>query len=759
MLGTAATNVTQLPWKHYSFANFLLTIDPEDAKNNTYVYQDVTTLPTSAFPPKLSQVDDFFIGANQDAKGNITPELLGIPLESNPAYIISLVTGTVYNAQGVFPSLVVSSPGSLLTQLRGKVRPALRKALDMLITRQTPVKQPTPPPAPVIQLDEVTVSKLLGSLAYLPSPFTHLKRYQNKYYAVTGAANDAVNGQPASIFDYAAHPMKGPEGKEQEVGILYNGKGLPATIYSGALLDIARQKAGVVVNADGSQVLGVPHTMPGIELGDKKGVMQDYPSSIPTITLGDTTYTLKQYTNARIPGARVMALAKPSQGSSFYIDLYSGSEFDTNGHARIAEYQALEDSNHRLAAFIGNDNRGMPQNFGTDIGGYYYQYTYYMDFTSNKNPNLIYKGFNALGDADKYLAIDPADLDLAKPWVVKAGQKQQSGVIAFDPKGATYKSSAEYIKPYSYIGSRKPGSSPVFEFARATWDANYAGNLLVVAGTKKGDAFTVERLFVPAATGDSRLSSAKIPLGAYIECQGAAKGGSKLTMQAVKLPDGTTSDYQVTFDDGLVDANTGANYVAFEDTNGIHFFIPAYQSTSGKTIRDIQYKLKNYISITAFGDVGIFKPLLMTALGPVAAILNVPASAREHAQGLITSKQFVYDSDQKRYLYKYGSEDTNKIYYPGTTVGTEQPAYVDLRSGVFYDVHGIPTGGALNYPELSLLLGDKSVGIPGPVYDSVNKRLLNPDPTKLRALGGTTMVPADAVLTPTSAFLLYHSER
>lgn len=455
-----------------------------------------------------------------------------------------------------------------------------------------------------------------------------------------------------------------------------------------------------------------------------------------------------------MPGLRVIAEFNPTtaDNNSYYSDMYSGAQFNTNGSPRIAQYPLLVDpATKNIVAFMGNDTRGLPQIVGIASNNYYYHYSYYQDFTS-KTSQETYRGFQALQDDTKYLAITPPELSASVAWNVKPGQiaaGSATGVIAFSPQAIIFNPGTapqELIRAYDYIGTMPTGSGSIFESARSTWDPNYASSKLMARGTQKGDQWATSSLFI-APAGDPRLASANIPLGAYIECNAAtgSAGTSPITLNAGTLPNGVKTDYSVTLYDNLVDAKTGASYVAFQDSNGIHFYIPEYQTTDGKTLQSIQDAIKYYLSLTARGDVGLFSPVSIVNLQPIQAVLNVPtAQADTVQQSIISAQQFAYDPVEKRYLYKFTQADTSKVYYP-TTLGNKTPAYVDLRSGVLYDANGIPVASALNYPELLLLLSDNTISVPAP----------NDDPSKYQAVAGLDVVPKGITLTSTTPFLRY----
>lgn len=748
-LGVVATAQNSSLWKSYTFANFLLTLDPQDAANATYIYQDITNI--SAFPPTLSNIQDFFVGAQMN-QGTAT---FGVPLESNPAYIVSLVTGTFYAAQGGFDKDIKVQPGSLLSQLPA-LRPALRSAIDLLVTRQqalqAPIGQITAPiAAKTTTLDSGTVSALLGSgVAYLASPYGSLKFYNGKYYGVTGAPGNAQGTNVQTIFDYSARTLKDENGRSYEVGILYDGQGNPINFYDGALLEIIRNKAGVVVS-NGLQTLGVPSAIGSLDLLANGTVKQ---MDLSPVTMPDGLYALQWYANRAFSGLRILAHVAPTGASAkpYYTDLYTGSQFVApSGQARIADYPVRSEKD-ALITSIGNVANAKPRVFAQGQNGYYYDYNFWQDFVAS-TAGTRYSGFQANGDTSTILAVTPADLTVTADWVAKAGQLTTSAsggkVAAFAPQGTTFKPAAAEptARVYRYIGSGVPGGGATFEGPKTTWDPNYINDLIGV-GAEQNDVWSAQKIFVSSLTGDQSFATANVPSAAYIECQAVGSGNQ---FAAVPLPDGTKLNYSITFYDTMVDSRTGAHYVAFADAKGIHFYVPTYQTTDAKTLQALQPKMGRYISLTTYGDIGLFSPLPPAGdLVSVAAVLGVPtAQAAQVQQAIISSNQFLYDASQDRYLYQYGAQDVGQPYAPtnyapGNTSVTN-PASVDLRSGVFYNANGIPVGTALTYPQLLLLLNAKGVKLPS----------VKADPTSYKQNTQATIVPQGVTLTKTTPFLLY----
>ncbi len=715
-------------WKRYSFANFLLTIDPQDVANGTYIYQDITSV--AAFPPSISQITDFFVGVS--VVNGAIQQPIGIPLEANPTHIVSLISGIFYNAQGATDMSLPSSlkPQDLVGMVsKGKtLRTALRNAIDLLIGQQQaslpPVKTPT---GPTMSLDSGIASALLSSsVPYLSAPYQWLKFYNGKYYAVTGAPGDPKGSTLQTIFDYA-----GPMVRGAQVGALYNSQGYATAFYEGALLDVMRSKAGVAM-AGSSQVLSVPATVGVLDLS-KNSTLSAFTPPL-TASMPDGTYTLLEYTNKLMPGLRVLADFKPvGQEAPYYVDFYTGTQFTHDGNPRIAQYP-VRTSKGRLVFARGVDAAKNPRFFGQGPDGYYFDLAFYRDFTSTKNPEEVFKGFQAVGNANTYIAVKPANLGRTVSWVVKTGQMKTlpSGgpVIAFDPEGVTFgpETNQKFARSYSYIGT---GPSTVFEGPKIQWDPNYANAPLIALGA--------ESLFVSSLTKDNRLAT--LPAGAYIECKAAGAQGQGKVFQGV-LPGGQKSDYSVTFYDNLTDPRTGASYVCLVDANGKHFYVPDYQSTDAQTLLDVQKQLNGYISLTAYGDIGIFKPLPnVVNLKAIAAVLNVPEDQVANVQAsILQSNQFLYDAENKRYLYQFTDADQQAPYAPPA-----QASYVDLRSGVLYDATGIPTGGALTYPQLVLLFTLQGIALPLPTDD----------PSKMSPRSNSVTVPASATLTKDTPALLY----
>lgn len=738
---------TQQPsaWKRYSFANFLLTIDPQDVTKGTYVYQDITSVAT--FPPQPSQITDYFVGV-QVANGTIQTSTIGIPLEANPTHIVSVITGTFYDAQGPTNITLPFKATQLISMLQGKktLRPALRKAIDMLIQQQQATLPPvTTPPVPKMSMDQATATALLGaSVPYLSAPYEWLKFYNGKYYAVTGSRdtkgvpNDPKGSTLQSIFDYAGPTVKDAQGRSSVVGVLYNSQGYPTTFYEGVLLDVMRFKAGVVVNSDGTQVLSVPATIGLLDLGKNSALAAFTPSLAATTPQG--TYTLKQYTTTLVPGMRLIADVKPTSGAPYYVDFYTGTQFTSSGKPRVAEYLVRTAKNGLIFA-RGLDAAGNPRFFAQGRNGNYFDYAFYKDFASTKNPQDIYRGFQAVGNSDIYLAIKPNSLAESAPWLVKAGKmgKLPSGgpVIAFDPTGVTFEPGQKTsARVYTYIGT---GPSTVFEGPKVKWDANYANGLLVAVGVPQGEAFSTQSLFVSSLTKDERLAS--LPLASYIECKASGTQGTGKVYSGV-LPGGEKTDFSVTFYDNLTDARTGAHYVCLVDANGIHFYVPEYQSTDAQILQSIQKQLNAYVSLTAYGDIALFKPLPnVVNLKAVAAVLNVPKNEAANVNAsILQSNQFLFDATNQRYLYQFNAADQQTPYAPPA-----HASYVDLRSGVLYDATGTPLGSALTYPQLILLLTLKGVAVPVP----------NDNPKQRPAKENAVTVPASVTLTKDTPVLLY----
>jgi hypothetical protein len=763
-LNIAAQQHTQTGagWKRYNFGNFLLAISPLDVQNNTYIYQDITAL--KKFPPLLANVKDFFVGANEaSTKGQLT---IGVPLDNNPKYIISVVTGKSYTSTGDSGLAQIPNPGSLINSLPGGGTPraALRQAIDLLITKHTAPSKKAPavkPPAVQGMLPAATVADLLNDtkVPFLHAPYTNLKLYNGKYYAVTESTNPAEG--LSTIFDYSSQTVSTAMSPQTQVGILYDGKGDPSNFYDGTLLSIARAKSGVIVNADGSEVLGVPNLNPGITVTtpcppsqkpDTSGkcTLFSFDSPIQTVKVTDGTYTMYQYGAQDVKGLRVMAQFEPVDGSAgSYVDMYSGDEYNLDGTPKIAQYPTLEyPADKTIVSIIGNDpsNNGWPIAFGTDHSGNYQKWTYRDQSSAQSSSGTTYMRFDTPEGSN--LAIAPNSLNPKDPWTVFTGtgtvaSGSNKGQPAFDAtitkKYGPATPAGEQLRVYNYIGSGPVGSSNVFNVTKITANPNYEEDLIIAGtggGTGAQSPWKVTRLFVPPTVEDAP--------GYMVLAPSTTSTGSGV---AYATDPSASTQYNATFFDNLKDNKTNASYIALKDSNGVHFYIPSYQVTSGTMLKIVQARLGSYVNLTAYGDVGLFiplhgspNPLGSGGLAPIAAVINVPEQQANVVQNVMSS--FLYEpASPNRYVYQYGSADAKQVYYRAGA------SFVDLRFGVLYDSHGIPTGNAISYPEIAALLLQKGVKVPKPTDD----------PTQFTPVGGRVVVPQGTTLSSSSGFLWYGS--
>lgn len=746
---------TAAGWKRYNFGNFLLTISPLDVQNNTYIYQDITAL--KKFPPALSNVKDFFVGANESStKGQLT---IGVPLDNNPKYIISVVTGKSYTTTGDSGLAQIPNPGSLINSLPGGGTPrtALRQAVDLLITKHAAPTKKAPavkPPAVQGMLPAATVADLLNDtkVPFLHAPYTNLKLYNGKYYAVTEATSP-LEGL-STIFDYSSQTVSTAMSPQTAVGILYDSTGDPSNYYDGTLLTIARAKAGVIVNSDGSEVLGVPNLNPGITVKapcpptktpDTSGqcTLFSFDSPMQSAKLTDGTYTLYQYGAGDVRGLRVMAQFEPTDGSTgSYVDMYSGDEYNLDGTPKIAQYPTLVyPTDKTIAAAIGTGDNGWPITFAPDQTGNYQKWDYFDQSTSQSGTH--YMRFNTAAGSN--LAITPTALDPKTQWTLFMGtgtvtSGANKGQPAFDAtvtkKYGPATSAGEQLRVYNYIGSGPVGSGTVFNVTKITENPNYEDDL-IIAGTGSQSSWKVTRLFVPPTVVEGAP-------GYMVLTPSTTQGESGV---AYATDPSASTQYNATFFDNLKDNKTNGAYVAIKDSNGVHFYIPSYQTTPGATLKQVQSRLGMYVNLTAYGDVGLFiplhgspNPLGSGGLAPIAAVINVPAQQANVVQDIMPS--FLYEpASPNRYVYQYSSADAKQVYYRSGA------AFVDLRFGVLYDSKGVPTGNAISYPEVAALLLQKGVKVPKPTDD----------PTQFTPTGGRVAVPQGTTLSSNSGFLWYGS--
>ncbi len=712
-LNIAAQQQAKSPdWQTYTRGSRTLTIDPQDVQNNTYVYQQIVA--GTPLPQALSTITDFFIGANDSQTSKSID--LGIPLDNNPTYIVSLVTGQGYIRNGGKASFnPLPNPGSLLNNLPGSatVRDALKQAIAALITLQTAPankKKPVTPPAQY-KLDEDTIKNLSDNSAHTKTPYlygaySNLKFYNNKYYAVTDANNPHEN--VTTFFDYSAQPFI-KNGKSTQVGVLYDASGNPSLFYDETLLDIARKKAGVIVGT--TQSLGVPNPNQPIIIKDCTGNKNPDASctlfgfDTPlTASMPEGTYTLYQYGSSDLKGLRLLARFEPSSGTGYYIDMFSGTQYNMDGSTRIAQYPTLLNSTtKKIAAPLGFDEEGFPLAFAPDNDGNYQVWNYYAQIQKDKT-STKYEGFTAAAYKNLNFAVTPYTLDPQTQWTAYNGfgidQNSMQKFNSASPQTFTPQTSAaaEQLRLYTYIGSGAVDSGIVVSKTKIGNNSNYNDDL-VIAGTGQGPAWKVTRLFMTPVIEDAPE---------YLELKSSEATGSGVPFATDPA---ASTQYSATLFDGLVDTDTKAPYIAVKDTNGVHFYVPTSPTTPGATLSAVQNQLKKYVSLTTYGDVGIFLPITnLTGLSVIPTILNVPndQTSISSANQVLGTGQFVYESaEPRRYFYQYQDTDKTQAYYRGSPA-----AYVDLRYGVLYDANGIPTGTAISYAELAALLTIKNVAVP-----------------------------------------------
>jgi len=360
------TDTTWGVWHRYGFGTKVLTINPTDARNGAYVYMDVTDIKdydawtNESVSKRLSAVEDFLVPVKDSGVGK---PVVGVPIEGNPQYVISLVNGAAYDATGPTASPLTDvlngeTPMTYLKQnLGATIRGPMLSRIEALIkTQETlspaePAKEPTLP-----TLSSGTATKLLSeSTPYLPHPYKKLKKMGSKYY---GVSTDPNVPEASIILDYgqtftetiyedgketqrtrpvAVSFVQDPTSKETRI----------ISVYDGFLLDGMRNTAGVVVK-NGAQTLGVPRNDTPLEMIDPTKQLISYEPAKKAKIGADASfypgnYEVFSYENSNTPSLGVVAKYTPleDQTTYRYVDLYGGVIYNADGSAHQIDYPVL----------------------------------------------------------------------------------------------------------------------------------------------------------------------------------------------------------------------------------------------------------------------------------------------------------------------------------------------------------------------------------------------------------------------------------
>lgn len=249
---TAALQAMEYP---FNFSNLSLGMYKVDQNKGNYLYFDATGAGTSAqFMP-----NDYFVTV--DSYTN--PKILAAPLSGSTKYMVSLVSGKVYNPTHQVAVMPASQVASIIKSLSPQWNPSVVSQIATLTANlaavQDALKQETSAMNAAVgeNIGQVTMTKdavmgVITSLAsqdFLPNPYNMLKQDPSSgaYIIVSPASQDGT--QFIYTFLDVENSYVDAKGRQRSVGAMYDGQGNLLRVIKGLELATLLREYGVVVDA------------------------------------------------------------------------------------------------------------------------------------------------------------------------------------------------------------------------------------------------------------------------------------------------------------------------------------------------------------------------------------------------------------------------------------------------------------------------------------------------------------------------------
>lgn len=730
----------------HAFYRFNLLLDNADADQGVFIYQDITKIPGARDMDRaslLNQIPDFLVYAEKSNSGDYNYGIEMPQILNENSRLVSLVSGILYSPQGPVGVIqLLNEPGKTMAGVLNEIlkivvdnariyiggesiniRPALQAAISARIASEEKASEQMLQQYKKLTREEelandgyqlLTVADVIGinTAPLQDPPYPSLKFYNNKYYQVYPDEN------PITIFDYA---VKNSDAKKPTIGILYQieyasdgttptnvsvGTQIRQNTYevgytTGDLLSHARAAAGVIVAADGSQTLTIPNEQPGIDTS----LIQPLPG-FSDQTIANTLYQFKKYDQS------AMLFVTPTGKDPYYIDIFSGTAFDTNGKpiSKLSKYAKTTDGKYLL---VSRESDGtISEVFYEDDNGVV---KWYQLKTNGTNP--------------KSLGVSPD------------GNYQSSEYIMVKMIDSTVNLKIIENKPVNPT-SALPTTYKVYEQSALTYDANNNAQLYFNSPeqifTEAGNYRTLQCI---SKIGKSSAERALVPSDAFVIEAADGKKTEALIWQKTQ---------------GTFESPSRGEFVVYKPTNGTYVanytateLIPGGQTSQTNTINFednlVDEKIKSAYGITSYYsqitnvDIGqthdsvdklaAVLPANMTRLlkglgvGLVADYRGVPQLIKVQGIqayttiGITNLKNFLYKDpndvrdvigtmgDQlkfltlrastsapaanTKYLYQVGSYQLDDSGYGfASFVGAGN--FIDINTGIAYDISGNP---------------------------------------------------------------------
>lgn len=306
------------------FGSHKLFIDRADLQNGQFIYADITGLIDKFSDPfgkdrdaLLKQVTDYFVTI--ETPGHVTLDKVpvgqavtyGLPLSGKTDYIISFITGAIYDRSDRFAgffekydpqaqSIELGFQKNLLNavmatwkttqnpQKWSKIQELSKASWDYLTEQRDILAKMVAAEAKMnTPLSDSTIANLIAApynkfLSSLPIP-RYIKQGQNKYFAVS---------QDNSVFvDFnvnADDPNSLSVNTDTKMGKIYNAKGEVQLVVRDWILENMRAYNGIVVDASGKQSIDIAADHPSIPM--KNMILLDANSLQSKLTAAQTEY-------------------------------------------------------------------------------------------------------------------------------------------------------------------------------------------------------------------------------------------------------------------------------------------------------------------------------------------------------------------------------------------------------------------------------------------------------------------------------------
>ena len=712
--GQAASAAMEMVYP-FAFADLQLGLYQADINIGVYLYFDAAGAGASAdFQPS-----DYF--ATLDSY--TAPKSVGTKLSANTPFVVSLVSGQVYDSAGV----VAVAPASIVKSIVGKLAPQWRSgvAADIAsLTAQlansaqndaqtTAAMDAVPVPnSGIVTFSQAAAQKVIANLAsvdYLIEPYDLLKQdpASGVYVLVTPANQEQTQfiytffNVPSTILDVQGNPTK--------VGAIYDEQGNLLRVIKDFTLACTMQQYGVAVDSNGKQYLGASNSLPILQLDaadlalkpgmSGKSMLCSNDANFPSYDIvSPIAYQNSQfyfYYNTNTKSYYAMQVT----GSDIrYIDMAGGCVYNLNGSPRIAANPVAVNSNgdvNDLFLSYTNPDNSFVRCFMKNIdnnGLYSDFYNYADDFSVDVDPatnnscglNLLY----SLDDAGSMVNV--AQMPFAQDLEVLpelSANKQYNVYFGESSTPITYNVNATYTWQNLQI-------LPIDMKTRALLPTPPA-DIYMSAGLVSNASGLSAMMFAGTFYSGAQQSGA----GAY-----TMKSGTSSIVVSMQMDSKTNAQY-VQVVAGGVTYNYQCSFLTLSDNQLEDYHRNVWQSG---IVADVtgNILLEKYINIDASGNLQLV-PVSMKN------VTNVPTDAAAKSALSAQLGNILQDAGNGNFMTAISAGA-----YPYFT----QDGYVDLENGVLFDATGMLIGYTLQYVDFMKLVSQLQVVV---IRDAKGKSILS----------------------------------